>query len=362
MKTWPKLYKLDSKEKVRVWWIEAIENPPAYYQNHGTLNGKIQRVETHIECGKNIGKANETSPWEQCKLEAESIWTKQRDRKGYTETIPTSKPSRPMLAKNYHEDGKHIKFPCFVQPKLNGLRCWAVVENKAVTLLSRQNTEWTALTHLVEEIKELPDGIYDGELYIHGPQFQKIIGAVKRDEPNNLSAQIEYHIYDIVQENEDFCFRIASLVDKLPDGRKFIRFVETKTVVSPNDLKSVHQNYVDKGYEGIMLRNKLGGYKINGRSKDLQKYKAFDDDEFEIIDATETKVKGTCTFRCTTKDGNEFNVMPEGSKEIRQQYWTDWNAGKISKGDMLTVKYFGYTTTDKPVPYIPIGIAVRNYE
>lgn len=365
MKTWPALHKLDNKGKVRFWEVQVGETRPGiwgYTQYHGTLGGRLTSSTTEISAGKNIGKKNETTVQEQCELKAESLWTKKRDRDGYTESIPTEKPLRPMLAKKYKEDGKHIKFPCFVQPKLNGLRCLAFVKDGHVKLVSRKNVEWKSLSHLVEELSDFPDGIYDGELYIHGPLFNNIIGAVKRDEANELSAQIELHIYDFVEEATDYVFRLSKIVDKLPDGRKFVRFVETRTITSASLVDEFHDSYVDKGYEGIMLRNKTGGYKINGRSKDLQKYKKFDDDEFEIIGATENVTGdwvGTCTFRCVTKDGNEFNVMPKGDYNTRAEFWEDWKSGKIKPGDMLTVEFFGYTTTDKPVPNFPVGKEIR---
>jgi ATP-dependent DNA ligase len=292
-------------------------------------------------------------------LLVKSLWTKKRDRDGYTEYIPTEKPLRPMLAKKYKEDGKHIKFPCLVQPKLNGLRCLAFVKDGKVRLVSRKNVDWKALAHLERELSKFPDGRYDGELYIHGPLFNKIIGAVKRDEANDLSAQIELHLYDLIEENTDYSSRWA----KIQEGTRFVKKVETVFLKSPDSLDILHDQYVEEGYEGIMLRNIKGGYKVNGRSKDLQKYKKFDDDEFEIIGATENVIGdwvGTCTFRCVTKDGNAFNVMPKGDYDTRAEFWQDWQKGKIKIGDMLTVEYFGFTTTDKPVPNFPVGKEIRS--
>lgn len=365
MKTWPALHKLDNKGKVRYWEVQVGEIRQGiwgYTQYHGTLGGKIISSTTEISAGKNIGKKNETTVQEQCELKAESLWTKKRDRDGYTEHIPTEKPLRPMLAKKYKEDGKHIKFPCLVQPKLNGLRCLAFVSSGNVRLVSRKNVEWKSLPHLVEELSKFPDGVYDGELYKHGPLFNNIIGAVKRDEANDLSAQIELHVYDLVEEKTDYIYRLAKIVSNFPDERTNIKFVNYKIINKPDEIDEVHDKFVEEGYEGIMLRNKAGGYKVNGRSKDLQKYKKFDDDEFEIVGATENVVGdwvGTCTFRCVTKDGNEFNVMPKGDYNTRAEFWQDWQAGKIKPGDMLTVEFFGYTTTDKPVPNFPVGKEIR---
>lgn len=364
----PKLYKIDNKGKIRIWSIDAYPTDqegggnPYYQQIHGVLGGKLQYTFTNVKLGKNTGKANETTAWEQCKLEAESLWKKQRDRKGYSEEIPTKKPFGPMLAKSYDKDGKHIKFPCYVQPKLDGLRCIARVENGNVTLWSRQNKQFKILKHIEDELSKWPNGIYDGELYTHKSTFQEIVGAIKRDEANELTSTIEYHIYDIVDEKT---FQIQRLKFLSLYTRKykwnFIKAVDTKQALNEHEVKLWHKHYTKNGFEGVMLRNRQGMYKIGGRSADLQKYKIFMDQEFKIIGAEENKGKlqGTCVFLCETEDGGIFKVMPEGSEELRRQYWQDWNSGKIKPGLELTVKFFSWTTSTPKVPRFPIGIAIR---
>ena len=128
------LYKIDSKGKLREWNIEVHTYPsiPKYVVTHGLKDGKQQDKMQEVPYGKNIGRANETTAQEQCILEARSKWINQRDRKGYSEEIPTEKKFGPMLAKSYAKpgtdltdlkDGKHIVFPCLYQPKLDGIRC-----------------------------------------------------------------------------------------------------------------------------------------------------------------------------------------------------------------------------------------------
>lgn len=117
------------------------------------------------------------------------------------------------------------------------------------------------------------------------------------------------------------------------------------------------------GYEGIMIRNYAGLYKEDGRSQNLLKYKKFIDQEFPIVGAIRNKGKleNTCVFVCD-HNGEEFKVMCEGSQEEREKLWSDWKNGKIQAGDKLTVKFFSWTSSDKPVPRFPIGVGVRNYE
>ena len=367
--TFPTLYKMDSKGKIRQWSITAWDegaNRCHYEQEHGLQDGKLQTTSTKVSKGKNIGKANETSAWEQCKLEAESLWRKQRDRKGYTEDIPTGKPKLPMLAHKFHEHKKKLKWPCYCQPKLDGIRCMIEVVNGQVkSIKSRTNKEFKVLSHIAVAVECLGLGTItlDGELYNHDfrDEFGELTSAIKRDEVNKNSLLIEYHVYDafLAVDFEERHRILKESIIKAP----YVKLVETTLVKSEDDFKKIYEKYLADGYEGGILRNLKGKYKENGRSYDLLKFKDFDDDEFEIVGAEENKGKmaGECTFICKTEDGNTFGVKPKGNQQVRRQYWEDFKAGKLT-GKLMTVRYFGFTPTDKPVPRFPIGIAIRDYE
>lgn len=118
----PTLYKMDSKGKIRQWTIFCSEHTTysLYEQEHGLKDGKLQTTSTEFKTGKNIGKVNETTHWEQCLAEAQSLWTKKKEREGYSETIPTDRPCLPMLAKVYKDHKKKVKFPCYVDAKVDG--------------------------------------------------------------------------------------------------------------------------------------------------------------------------------------------------------------------------------------------------
>lgn len=374
------LYKLDSKGKVREWNIEIHTYPsiPKYIIIHGLKDGKQQKKMQEVPYGKNIGKANETTAQEQCILEAQSKWNNQKDRKGYSVEIPTKKRFGPMLAKSYAKtgsditdlkDGKHIEFPCYYQPKLDGVRCLASWEDGKVVLRSRKHTKQSVLPHIEKELFDIlydnQDVILDGELYVHGWDFQRLISAIKRDDANNESEKIEYHVYDYYNKNKpdtQFSTRYEILMDMLYDRGSCIKRVVAR-VLEKDRLEEVLEYTIRYGYEGIMLRNKKGPYKVDGRSKDLQKVKLFIDAEFEIFDAVENlHVPGTCSFWCRTEEGYPFKATPKGTAEQREQYWHDWQHGVIHKGNQLTCRFFSWTTSEQPVPRFPIGVAIRDYE
>ena len=113
------------------------------------------------------------------------------------------------------------------------------------------------------------------------------------------------------------------------------------------DVDSLHAKYVTQGFEGLILRNKNGKYEINKRSYDLQKYKHFMDEEFEIVDFCEGSgdEKGLIIFKCKTKDDKEFSVRPRGTRETRRAMF---NEGDTYIGNQLTVIFQEYSSDGIP--------------
>ena len=112
----PTLYHKAKSGDLRQWtvWTEG----PVIVTEYGQVHGVMQISRKTAE-GKNVGRSNETSPEEQAKLEAKSLWTYKVERK-YSETPEGAKESLylPMLAHDF-KPGK-VKFPASVQPKLDG--------------------------------------------------------------------------------------------------------------------------------------------------------------------------------------------------------------------------------------------------
>jgi len=372
MKEFPTLYKMDSAGRIRMWKIWCYEQDGRYYysQKHGLIDGKKQTTRTEVKSGKNIGKSNETSVVEQTTLEAESLWKKQRDRKGYSENIPSSVPLRPMLAKTFSLE--NTSFPVYVQPKLDGIRCLVYKDGDSIKLISRQGKEFVALQHLQSEptlhtfFLQNPSCVLDGELYNHDlcDDFQQLVSAIKRDKPSKWTDRIQYHIYDVYNKDiPKLTFECRLNIILSINKSKHIVLVDTNLVTHKDTIDLMYNKYTKNGYEGIMLRNKDGIYELNKRSSYLQKYKKFIDMEFKIVGAIENKGKqqGQCTLICETVDGTQFGVKPKGTDEERQEYWQRWLDGSL-KNKMLTVRFFSWTNSKPPVPRFPVGIAIREYE
>jgi DNA ligase-1 len=292
-------------------------------------------------------------------------------RKGINNEVPI-----PMLAHDFCKRGKSVQFPCYVQRKYDGTRCVSVPESG---LFSRNRKAYPHLEHIVTEINKLPY-ILDGELYSDTLTFQEIVGIVKKetlkDGDKEKQMQIKFHVYDIVNDMP-YEERYKQLKALFKGQFKHLVLVQTNICESEEKMKELHGEYVAEGYEGIMLRNKSGLYK-NARSVDLQKFKTFQDEEFEVIGFKEGEGQeaGCVLWICNanndvTNDVNNdvtndvkddvhsktFACRPRGTREDRIELFKN---GSQYIGKKLTVRF--QELTDDKIPRFPVGIAFRDYE
>ena len=134
-----KLYKKTSTGKIQEWEISTEDNKIITVQ--GQQNGKKQEYKEFIKEGKNIGRSNETTPAQQAQAEAQSRWDKKHN-KDYHLTIEECNTTvkianrggyLPMLAQSYKKHAeRHLKYPCYIQKKYDGLRCISTKKNNEV--------------------------------------------------------------------------------------------------------------------------------------------------------------------------------------------------------------------------------------
>jgi DNA ligase-1 len=379
--TVPKLYKKTSTGAIQYWQISVYEDSDhstAYIieTEYGQLGtDSPQRTFDAIYEGKNKGKKNETSVREQAESEALAKWKKQK-KKGYVESIEAAQAEEldelieggvvPMLAHKFADHGHKIKYPAAIQPKLDGIRCIAMVRNGRCTLWSRTRKPITSMPHIVEILEKHfgdHDITLDGELYNHAykTNFEHIVSLVRQEEPDPQHTDVQYHVYDLVEEDMPFEGRIKKL--NVAVGLKlapYIIAVETAIIEDEEAVMPIFHRYRAAGFEGAMLRNLNGKY-VNKRSYDLLKVKEFDDAEFPIIGIEEGrgKLQGHVgSFICRTPDGKEFLAKMSGDTERLRDYFKDHS---LWEGKLLTVKYQGLTGAEQ-VPRFPVGVTIRDYE
>lgn len=378
----PRLFKKTSTGAIQFWDIGVTEEggPGAmapYYGGVRTKYGQMgtdspQETVDYVYKGKNIGKKNQTTALQQAVAEAQAKWEKQK-KKGYVESVEAAEAEQldnlieggvvPMLAQSFDKHSNKIKFPCYAQPKLDGIRCIAILKDGKCTLWSRTRKPITSMPHIVQQLeKGIPTGtdiVLDGELYNHElkANFEKIVSMVRQEEPDPEHKLVQYHIYDIINDEsfEKRAVKLRYLKESWFDGS--IVKVDTCRVDEESYVMGLFNNWRHQGYEGVMLRNANGFY-VNKRSYDLQKVKEFEDAEFEItgIEEGRGRLAGHVgSFVCKTKDGKEFLAKMSGDTGRLREYFLD---SSLWKGRLLTVQYQGLTGANG-VPRFPVGLRIR---
>jgi len=365
MKVLKPLYTVDSKGQIRVWKVRYGETPDGtgrVERTHGVLDGKVQTNIRFVRKGKNIGRSNETTPLQQAASEARSLWNARKDD-GYVDYMPDpSNPPQiwlPMKAQRYKNRMNKVTFPCYLQPKINGVRAMAeIIDQKAVIFHSGGNKTYDVLHHLVEPLTTQfrPGRIPDGEIYRHGWPLSKIVSRAKKFHPDTCELQL--WVFDLIDGEQDFSNRWKTLKTLLQNPAPIVK-VPTRIVRSHLEIEKLQEMYLEKGFEGTIIRSLHGIYRMNYRSPEVLKYPGMEREEFKIVDVKEGQGldAGCAIFVCETRDGTPFEVRPMGTVGERQRYLREFS--KI-EGKMLTVKFKEYTAYGKP--HCPIGEVIRDYE
>ena len=451
VQSFPKLYAIDKNGKIKVWTAAVLQSKgggsaaaATSRTTHGYIDGKQQTAYRDYNTGKNIGRSNETTPLAQCISETQRKWTDKKEKEAYSETKPadcgegygdisgnyadgdegndgnddgggaatafTVAPFLPMLAQTFNpadaiapgaavvsKKKKVITFPCFVQPKLDGLRCVSYATHDGTTggvaLQSRTGAFFTGLPAIAAALRpylsQHPNIVIDGELYTDQMPFEELAGLIKKkkitDDDVERLKKVKYHVYDIYDRtlpNMPYSERFAVLAAAVrrcgcvandthaasgaaaarmlrsdTEAATVVVLVRTEKVAVLTEFRRLFAEFVEAGYEGIMLRNAAGVYCANYRSNDLQKYKEFMEEEYRIIDFTqgEGRDAGAVIWVCeTAADGKEFSVRPRGTMEQRRAWFYD---GDSYIGKNLTVIFQELTEDGKP--RFPVGKCLR---
>jgi len=362
---WATLYHKGRSSAIYSWkiWTEGADICTEY----GQVDGKKQTARK-TALPKNVGKKNATTASQQADLEAASMYKFKLDRK-YSETIEKAKEELwlPMLAHDFEKKKKKVEYPVDMQPKLDGLRCLAFWDDGEVKLMSRSGKLFN-VPHISEQLQKNPKFkrkkhlVLDGELYIHGETFQTITRLVKkhRDESVNL----EYWLYDCIDpsENEEWATRRENLRKLLRvTQRKNNKLVHVphKTVNTQPAVYRTQGQFLQKGYEGAIVRTHDHVYNWGYRSPGLLKVKNFQDEEFKVVGYTigVGKASESVTWECMAENEKVFRCYSKGTMEERKEMKDN---AESYVGQWLKVKFF--ERTDDGLPRFPIGIGFRASE
>jgi DNA ligase-1 len=260
----------------------------------------------------------------------------------------------PMLAHKINEKMKYVKFPGFVQPKLDGMRC--VKADDYPEFYTRTGKDLLSVPKLEDLVQKYFRGFStDGELYVHNVDFEDIMGSVRRTVNICEDERVQYWIYDIYIPQTTFKQRTKildgtySFIPKRDRAR--IVKVFTTPVYNMDEVEQWMDKFVSMGYEGLMFRNAESLYTPDKRSTDLLKMKRWHDIEVMAKGFLEGagKHKGRLgAVRCVfIKKGKEYSVKVGGGFTDAQRDYI-WNNQSDFIFKEMTIKYQNLTKAGVP--------------
>lgn len=356
--TYIKLYQKDQTGKVRYWYMEQDSNK---YRSISGIQGRENTSEqvsewTEVKEGTNIGRSNQKDPIQQATFLVSRMYEIRKEQ-GYAEDLKDAgkKFFQPMLAAKYfglNQKRRNELFEgnVYCQPKLDGIRCIVTKDG----MFSRHGKEIISAPHIRKSLEPVfqkyPDLILDGELYNHdlNEDFNQIISLARKTKPTEedlkMSEQkIQYWIYDLPSCLENFSDRNWELTKLFQDNKEFQKYcinVETNMVLSDEEVQNKLEYYLDKGYEGAIVR--LNKPYENKRTNSLLKVKKFEDEEFVIVDIEEGRgnLAGKAGRIIVDVDGKKVSAGLKFSHEDAAEIWI--NKDRYI-GKKATIKYFNRT-------------------
>jgi ATP-dependent DNA ligase len=352
-----KVYKLDSAGKVRI--LHVYTEGPELIQESGLLDGK--KVEHRSTAtAKNVGRSNETTPQEQAQSEAESLVVNKMST-GYFDTIEEAKANivmLPMLAKPW--DIKRIDWAknVFIQPKLDGMRCFAIVTDGKCELYSRKGKVIDTCQHIIDAIEAIPgiqSTVLDGELYAHGQTFQENMKLIKKYREGETE-DVCLHMYDTVEDTPYVeRYRSLNLVVKIANN-PILLLVSCDRIGSEAQIAEFHSANLAAGYEGSIIRHGDDGYKLNKRANQLLKYKDFIDEVYDVVDVVPSdKNPKQGVVHCKLPDGRTFGCGMKFSHKEREEILEN-KEDYIGK-QMSETRFFEFS--DDGIPRFPVCVGFR---
>ncbi len=396
----PRLWSLDSSKRFRYWDIHvgiAASEHPTTAQNLKLLSITEEFVnradlpkgacgvywtESGVEDTPNpivsaptiltVGKGNRgttrasnyTTPFTQALFDAMSLF-KDHVKEGNVESKaqllggglitlekliarPKTGPHPPwrvfaMLIHDYKKQSKHIEFPCWIDPKYDGimgiivyhpslpLRPVTITKDGApkqvgvrMDIYTRSKESIESQDHLLIELhkylRKYPGLHIVFEIWKEGRSLQDISGAVRRTENSSrgTAEQLIANVFDCFDINkphlmyEERRTMLDDLFDDFGEEIKHVVRVPSQRCYDDADVQRHFKVYTDQGLEGGVVRNDFALYEF-GLDKDIRSYdtlklKPRPDAEYPVVGFTDGKGKEVGIVKWILAE-NETGVM-----------------------------------------------------
>lgn len=208
-----------------------------------------------------------------------------------------------------------IRFPVWASPKLDGMRCQFVNNDRLVT---RTGKAIVGVRHILNFlIDRYPE--MDGELMIPGLHFQQSLGQLRSHEdcPNAV-----FYVFDHINENMKFEERLK-IIDNLKGQHSNIKVVKHVLVHNVDELMAMYDKCIGAGLEGLVVKT-VGHKYEKTRSKHWLKMKEVGSVDVRVVGygEGEGKYAGTLGAIIVQLDnGQTTNVGTGFSDAQRNQIW-----------------------------------------
>jgi DNA ligase-1 len=198
-----------------------------------------------------------------------------------------------MLAPSELPQLPNLKYPLYVQPKLDGFR--AIYHNGVFYSRTGKPMPNVQLDSYFSCLEGLKNVVLDGELYAHGVLFQDLSKTLT-NENKAISIQLKYNVYDAIpaldwlaqKSKLDYSDRLKllrSVVNNVANYKKVID-VSTDLVEDASEVVEIYKKYLKQGYEGCMLKAPNGKYqwkRVTIKSGEMLKLKPFKSEDLKVI-------------------------------------------------------------------------------
>lgn len=384
-----------------VSWDEEWKEPEHGFlitREYGQVNGKVTKApDTWIKIGK-AGRSHreqailqfnslvkgyldkgyiqvDKHPNEYSEAELDSMFGEIKMRGGVI---------KPMLAKQESAVTNRKIFEdreWYGSRKVNGVRCLIFYDGKNIRTASRGAINYDlAINHIITHplvvkfFQIHKNAILDGEIYKTGLSLNFISGICRSQKTVDDGKDLEFYWYDIADLEHSFTDRFEIMQQwakeleltefnperHLSENKLHIQFLPQVLIKGFNNMKKLHDIYVEEGWEGLVVRQAKSKYKPGTRTNDWIKIKIYIDAEYPIVGIADGLREEDMCFILETPNGQKFNCKPMGDRE--QKHWYYEHINELI-GKQLTIKYFEMSGAEgSEIPQQPIGIAIRDYE
>lgn len=235
----------------------------------------------------------------------------------------------PMLAKALKE-GRSIDEFCssnfVMEEKFDGHRMQVIIDESGIQAFARSGNERTLPKHIVDMLRFVTPGTYDGELLVVGGTSTDVTAL-------DLQNNAQLVLFDIMRDRDDLVigkeFRerrelLEAALDTVFRKGGDQNFLPVEIAQSMPVTESGLQEIWDRGGEGAIVKNIYSVYQIGRRSSDWIKFKRQQTAELTIIGFQAGKLGPHSKIRLRDDEGVEISV-----KTLNDEWRADFSVDPL---------------------------------